>query len=369
MEATAKPKPRLGKVMVVGGTGFLGHHILELLVQRYHTEAIFVVDLEIERNRRPPEDGVLYHKADITNVEHLVSIFEHTSPDVVIHTASPLPQVDTESTRELYHRVNVKGTRCIIHACQSSGVKVLVYTSSASVVSDHISDLINADERRLQVRGKDQPEYYAESKAEAENFVLAANRQQPFNLLTVVIRPSAIFGEGDQMILPRLINVYREGKAYIQIGRNQNLFDFTYVGNVAHAHLLAAETLFNNKVDGECFFITNGSPVYFWDFARSVWVSAGFPYDPRRVWVLPLSIALIIGFLGELLAIVLRRPATLTRQRVAFSGMTRYYNISKARQRLGYEPLVPLNVAVKKSVRWYLEQEGRVPERSTEKGT
>lgn len=219
--------------------------------------------------------------------------------------------------------------------------------------------------------------------------MLAANRQDPFNLLTVAIRPSAIFGEGDQMVIPRLINVYREGKAYIQIGRNENLFDFTYAGNVAHAHLLAAEVLFkssaqrsysteekiqksflscnssNKKVDGECFFITNGNPVYFWDFARSIWVSAGFPYDPRRVWVLPLFVALVIGFLSEFLAVVLRRPATLTRQRVAFSGMTRYYNISKARERLGYEPLVPLNIAVQRSVEWYLDQERAVLREST----
>ncbi|KAF2967829.1 hypothetical protein GQX73_g5766 [Xylaria multiplex] len=382
-------QPSLGKVMVVGGTGFLGHHIVDLLVERYHTEAIFVVDLEIKRNRRPAKDGVQYHKADITNLENLLSAFKRTAPDVVIHTASPLPQVDTESTRELYDKVNVRGTRCVIQACQASGVKALVYTSSASVVSNHTSDVVNADEGQARVRGKDQPEYYAESKAQAEDFVILANRQHPFNLFTAVIRPSAIFGEGDQMILPRLINIYREGKAYIQIGRNENLFDFTYAYNVAHAHLLAAEALFklskqgaivtgdqsqgplpsvpdSKKVDGECFFITNGSPVYFWDFARSVWISAGFPYDPRRVWVLPLFIALMIGFLGELAAFLLNRPATLTRQRITFSSMTRYYNISKARERLGYEPLVPLNIAVQRSVRWYLDQERTVIEKSAE---
>ncbi|KAI1293909.1 sterol-4-alpha-carboxylate 3-dehydrogenase [Xylaria venustula] len=389
MESCAVSRPTLGKAMVIGGTGFLGHHIVDLLVHRYNTDSIFVVDLNIKRNMRPEKDGVSYYQADITDLERLLTIFEHTRPDVVIHTASPLPQVDEVSTRELYNKVNVRGTQCIIQACQENGVKVLVYTSSASVVSDHTSDLVNVDEGYGQVRGEHQPEYYAESKAEAENFVLAANRQEPFNLLTVAIRPSAIFGEGDQMVLPRLINVYREGKAYIQIGRNDNLFDFTYAGNVAHAHLLAAEVLFkssvqkscvaeekvrrsfssstplNNKVDGECFFITNGSPVYFWDFARSVWVSAGFPYDLRRVWVLPLFVAWVIGLLGEFLAVVLRRPATLTRQRVAFSGMTRYYNISKARERLGYEPLVPLNIAVQKSVQWYLDQERAVLMNST----
>lgn len=150
--------------MIVGGTGFLGHHIVDLLVHRYHTDSIFVLDLEIKRNRRPAKDGVSYYNADITDLERLLTIFEHTRPDVVIHTASPLPQVDEMSTRELYKKVNVMGTQCIIQACQKSGVKVLVYTSSASVVSNHTSDLVNVDEGHAQVRGENQPEYYAESK-------------------------------------------------------------------------------------------------------------------------------------------------------------------------------------------------------------
>ncbi|KAI2623106.1 sterol-4-alpha-carboxylate 3-dehydrogenase [Hypoxylon sp. NC1633] len=361
----------LGNVMVIGGTGFLGHHVVALLLERYHTEFISVVDLCVSQNRQPETDRVLYYEADITCEPQLLEIFASTLPTIVIHTASPLPQTDAQSSRAIYDKVNVHGTSCVIKACQRYGAKALVYTSSASVISDHISDLINADERWPRVRGQAQPEYYAESKAQAEDLVLAANRSEKSGLLTAIIRPSAMVGEGDPMLLPRLIQIYREGFAYVQVGNNDNLFDFTYAGNVAHAHLLAAEALLkpsepdaklSDRVDGQCFFITNDSPVYFWDFARAVWVAAGFPYDVRRVLVIPRIVALILAYLSELVFALIHKPATFNRQRVAFSTMTRYYNISKAKALLGYKPLVTLKESLARSVQWCLDQEKRCSE-------
>ncbi|KAJ8112515.1 hypothetical protein ONZ43_g5379 [Nemania bipapillata] len=376
--------------MVIGGTGFLGHHVVNLILQRYPKSRVSVADRSVDRNRRQPEDGVQYHQIDITQASALSALFGNVRPDVIIHTASPLPQVDVSPTRELYDKVNVHGTRTIIAACRTYDVKALVYCSSASVVCDHTSDVINADESRPRVRGRDQPEYYAESKvcslprdapimpgaaidvfdykqSQAEDLILAANAQHPYLLRTAVIRPSAIIGEGDLMIVPRLIDIYREGKVYFQLGQNKNLFDFTYVQNVAHGHLLAAEALLacstsgvdndGKGVDGECFFITNGAPILFWDFARAVWVQAGCAYDIRRVWVLSRFVAMILAFLSEVFFALIGKPATFNRQRVSFSCMTRYYDISKAKARLGYEPLVSLDEGIQRSVKWCLDQE------------
>ena len=64
----------------------------------------------------------------------------------------------------MYKKVNVDGTSCVIEACQKSGVKALVYTSSASVISDNASDLINADERWPIIPPTAQTEYYSQTK-------------------------------------------------------------------------------------------------------------------------------------------------------------------------------------------------------------
>lgn len=160
----SEKKPDLGKVLVTGGCGFLGHHLIRLLLRDW-TASIAVVDLRCSRNRRPDSDGVKYYEADITNTDRLLSIFEEVRPDVVIHTASPVPQADDKFGNALYKKVNVDGTQALVDVSKKLGVKVFVYTSSASVVSNNVDDLINADERWPVLRGKDQTEYYSETKA------------------------------------------------------------------------------------------------------------------------------------------------------------------------------------------------------------
>ncbi|KAL2143016.1 hypothetical protein VTI28DRAFT_413 [Corynascus sepedonium] len=365
----SEKKPALGSVMVIGGCGFLGHHVVRLLLRDYNC-SVSVIDLRCTRNRRPDSDGVAYYEADITDVEKLQTLFAKVKPDVVIHTASPPAQSnETIVSHELFKKVNVDGTAAVVKASQETGVKALVYTSSASVISDNKSDLINADERWPLVRGKDQTEYYSETKAAAEELVLAANRApEAPKLLTCAIRPSGIMGEGDTQVLLNLLKVYRDGRSNIQIGENDNLFDFTYAENVAHGHLLAARALLvtaasktipldHEKVDGEAFFITNDSPVYFWDFARAVWAAAGSPHGIDNVRVISRSVGLVLGYFSEWFFWAVNKPATFSRQRIIYACMTRYYNISKAKRRLGYEPLVSLDEGIKKSVKWFLEQQ------------
>lgn len=205
-------------------------------------------------------------------------------------------------------------------------------------------------------------------QAAAEELVIKANRAEPANLLTTSLRPAGIFGEGDVQALAGLLGAYRSGKSNFQLGDNTNIFDFTYVGNVAHAHLLAARLLLasasarttpldHERVDGEVFFITNDSPVYFWDFARAVWRAAGNQAGTSGVWRLSRDTALVLGVLSEIAASVMQKKASLTKQRVVFSTMTRYYNIAKAKQVLGYEPLWTLQEGVTRGVNWFLEQE------------
>jgi hypothetical protein len=156
-------KPTLGRVLVIGGCGFLGHHVVRLLVENWDCSAVSVLDLRCGRNRRPDSDGVEYIEADITDEPKLVDIMKRLRPDVVVHTASPLA-TGTNVSNELFRRVNVDGTRSVVAACQQTGVKALVFTSSASIMSDNRSDLINVNETWPVIRGAAQAEYYSETK-------------------------------------------------------------------------------------------------------------------------------------------------------------------------------------------------------------
>ena len=368
MTSSSLSAPKLtSPVLVIGGCGFLGHHIVSQLLPP-STCTVSVLDLKTTQNRLP---NVTYHSADITSPTAVREVLEEVKPAVIIHTASPLAaNGHTKGARQLFYKVNVEGTRTLLEQAAEVGcVKAFVYTSSASVIHDTVSDLINADEQWPVLRAPQQKEYYSETKGIAEQLVLEANRKHG-DMLTVALRPAGIFGEGDAQMMPGMLTAYAKGQTKFQLGDNENLFDFTYVGNVAHAHILAAaalmethglgtEPLDHEKVDGEAFFITNGQPLYFWDFARMVWSAAGDRTTPEQVWVIGKEFGLGLATMIEWVFWAMGRTPNLTRSKVQYSCMARYYSIDKAAARLGYRPLCGVEEGVQRSVEWFQAREGK----------
>ncbi|KAL9612178.1 MAG: hypothetical protein Q9167_003214 [Letrouitia subvulpina] len=360
MRGEQKPIP-FGSVLVIGGCGFLGYHIVNQLAKE--AIQVSVLDLRTNINR---VIGVSYYDGDISSFNSVYNVINQVKPQIIIHTASPLAGTNNSS---LYHRVNVEGTRNLIGvAGQTKCVKVLVYTSSASVVHDGVSDLFNADESFPVLYTPQQTEIYSHTKALAEDLVLAANRKH--GMLTAAIRPAGIFGEADSQMIPGMMRALEEGKQKFQLGDNKNMFDFTYVQNVVHGHLLAAkrlleasvpgtETDHGNRVDGEAFFITNDQPCHFWDFTHAVWLVGGDQTKAKDIWVVPKGLGLFIAAIIEWIVWIFsfgRKEPTLTRKKIRFSTMTRTYNIQKAKDRLGYEPVVNLQDGIRRAVWWYVNK-------------
>jgi sterol-4alpha-carboxylate 3-dehydrogenase (decarboxylating) len=73
-----------------------------------------------------------------------------------------------------------------------------------------------------------------------EKLVLAANSD---SLAVAALRPSGIFGEGDTVMVPTFVKQAKAGKMKYIIGNGRNVWDFTYVGNVAQAHILVSSTV------------------------------------------------------------------------------------------------------------------------------
>lgn len=227
---------------MIGGAGFLGSHIADALVGRGE-KSVAVFDL---REPESPLDGVVYYTGDLTSHASLAEALAQSQADtekglalrpvVIYHTASPVAGLGAD----VYEKVNVTGTQTVIEVAQDkrNNVDKLVFTSSAGVVfTGH--DLINVDER---LQYPTEPlDAYNDTKARAEQAVLAANDAE--GLQTVSLRPAGIFGPGDRQALPGFFQVLQDGRTKWQIGDNKNLFDWTYVGNVAHAHLLASDAL------------------------------------------------------------------------------------------------------------------------------
>lgn len=136
----------------------MGSRLAQLLQDRGAYTKLSIVDL---RPAAVPLKKVDYHFGDITNYEAMKEIFDKVKPNVVLHTASPHFNIPE---KEIMYKVNVEGTKNMIKVAQESGVRAFVYTSSASVISDTVSDLIHADETYPLCMGDEQPEYYTTTK-------------------------------------------------------------------------------------------------------------------------------------------------------------------------------------------------------------
>ena len=101
------------------------------------------------------------------------------------------------------------------------------------------------------------------------------------------------------------------------------------------------------RVDGQAFFISNGEPLYFWDFLRAVWYEMGDPLEKRRI-VLPKPLAGFIAGLSEAWGWLIGKEPAFTRFRVMYTCSSRWHNIEKARLVLGYEPRISTEEGIKR---------------------
>ena len=175
-------------------------------------------------------------------------------------------------------------------------------------------------------------------QARAEQIVVKASGDA---FKTCVLRPSVICGEGDGQLVPSIAACVAKRETPYIIGHGRNMWDVSYVGNVADAHVLAAENLLSNATaQGEVFFIQNNEPIAFRDFSLAVWKNLG--HVPPFEVSIPLSLAWLFGLLAELYTWLSGTTSTLSRGSVKDASSTRYASGRKAERILGFKPRVGL---------------------------
>ncbi|CAM8970539.1 unnamed protein product [Rhodiola kirilowii] len=342
--------------VVTGGRGFAARHLVEMLI-RYEVFSVRIADLPPSIKLEPHEgNGLLgealksgraqYVSFDLRDKAQVVKAIEGC--EVVFHMAAPDSSINNH---QLHYSVNVIGTKNVIDACVELKVKRLIHTSSPSVVFDGVNSIFNGDES-LPYPAKHNDSYSA-TKAEGEALVLKANGSN--GLLTCCIRPSSIFGPGDRLLVPSLTAVYRQ----FIIGDGNNLYDFTYVENVAHAHVCAERALASaedvaERAAGQAYFITNMEPIKFWEFVSLI--LEGLGYERPRIKI-PAAVIMPIAHMVELLYKFLgpygMKVPQLTPSRVRLLSCSRTFSCSKAKERLGYTPLVSVKEGLDKTIASY----------------
>ncbi|KUI69913.1 Sterol-4-alpha-carboxylate 3-dehydrogenase, decarboxylating [Cytospora mali] len=359
----------LGPVIVTGGCGFIGSHIVDHVLALDPTSDVHVIDINTQRNQT---SGVTYHTCDISDFNEVQVIFERIKPRTVFHVACPDSTVLQDST---FRRVNVTGTRNLLTAAKST-VHAFVNTSTTGVIHDNITDLVNADETFPVLQYPASKRVYTLTKAEAEAEVRAANRENgDSSMLTVSVRPATAFGERDGICFGKIVANVRRGNGKNQIGPGNNLYDFIYVSNLVDAHILAAQALhraygkppspIDMRVDGECFHVTNDERVLFWDFQRAIAASIGLPVKKEEIKVIPVWVAYLFAALSEWFTWIKtggKGSPIVTREAVRLTVIERTLNGEKAKRVLGYRPKVSINEGLARTGKWFVDEARRAGE-------
>ncbi|KAM7468332.1 hypothetical protein LguiB_015894 [Lonicera macranthoides] len=265
--------------VVSGGRGFAPRHLVEMLIH-YEMFSVCVANLGITLKLEPEEEKGTLGDAIRTGRAQYVDLRDksqvHSKVEVVFHMAGPDSSINNYQP---HHSVNVQG-------CE------------------------------VTIRHNDT---YAATKAEGEALVIKSNGKN--GLQTCCIRPSSIFGPGDKLLVPSLVAAARAGKSKFIIGNGNNMNDFTYVENVAHAHICAELALASS---GEVAERAAG------EFA-SIKIPA----------FVMMPIAHIVEQTYKLLEPYRMKVPQLTPLRIRFLSCSRTFNCSKANDRLGYTPIVP----------------------------
>jgi len=198
------------RVLVTGGAGFIGKHVVNELFRRGH--AVNVVDLK-------DEDSV-----DILNLDALVRRMEWFRPDVVIHLAADMPPYASDS---LIYLTNVIGTKNVIEASRIVDVKKIVFASSAAVYGNGVTD---------EMEDLNPISAYGISKMLGE-LMLKSSPGVDYT----VLRFFNVYGEHGHGVVNLLERSMKEGKKFVLFNGGTSVRDFVHVSFVADAVIRGME--------------------------------------------------------------------------------------------------------------------------------
>ncbi len=331
--ATPWKNDSLGKCLVIGGAGMLGHAIVDLLrTQKHEVRVLDLVPLDCS-----DVDSIV---GDIRNITDLEKALEGI--DVVFHTAAAV--WNPQFPKYIYHDVNVEGTKNIIDCCKKKKVKKLIYTSTMDVVVRGRDPNIYDCEADCSYPDPLPDDEYSKSKIIAEKEILKANETN--GLLTCSLRPVGIYGPKDKYHLPSIIKVART-KFNIKMGDGSAKFSHVYCENAAHAHILAAKHLNpGSPVAGECYFITDHQPAEnLFTFMEPFLEELGLPKPKISI---PYRLAYILAWISEKIT----RKSFFNRFAVIQTCVDHTFVSDKAREHFGYESIISKEEAFKKTVQW-----------------
>jgi dihydroflavonol-4-reductase len=317
------------RVLVTGGTGFVGGLLLARLVAEGRQVRALI--------RRPadreqlPDPRVELALGDVRDEESLARAADGCA--VVYHVAG-LNQLCLPDPAPLY-LINVEGTRRMLQAARRAGVRRVVYTSSAATLGgDGTHEVDESAGPPAEFTS-----HYARSKFEAEQVALDVDGVE-----VVAVNPSSVQGPGRTTGTAKVFIGYLNGRLPFDLPAR---FGLCYTEDCVNGHLLAEA-----KGRPGQRYVLNTATVTNRQAIDLIAVIAGLADRPRT---LPLPLAMTVAAGAEAVARLRGRPARLCREFVRTAGHPHLYDGSRAERELGLR-YTPLRAAMEATVHWYVQQ-------------
>lgn len=309
-----------GRVLVTGASGGLGLSLVEALTLA--GRSVTAIGRRAGSDPRLRATGVRYFRADLTDPAAGAALCDGV--ETIFHAAA---LSSPWGPRHGFEQANVAATRHLLGHAARASVRTFVFVSSPSIYTQM--------QDRVGITDRDPPaqrplNHYARTKLLAERLVLAADG----SMRTVTIRPRAIVGPDDTVLLPRLIELVRRRAVPLPRG-GRALVEFTDVADVVTALLLAERHA--DAAHGLAINISGGRPVSVRDVASSL--AKALNLDGRRMHV-PMPIARAIARTTEFVhgALPGLGEPRLTRYSLATLSYSQTFDLDLARRILQWQP-------------------------------
>ena len=320
------------RVLITGATGFLGGHLIEEMAKGPHVPVC--AHRKGSDTRRIDDLGLDKVVFDLTDRASMLQALKGV--DAVVHLAA---YYTFTGRKEMYEKVNVKGTGDLLDACRETGVRRFIYCSSTEAMGPIASPPGDEDSPL-------NPQYeYGRSKARAEELVKTSG------LDWTILRPSGIYGPSNvDDVAYYFITSFKGFASKFIIGSGKNYIQFVHVKDVVQGFL---KTLDSQASIGRTYIISQARP-YTYEEVYGILAKIFRQKEPR--WRVPKGLAKLMMLPIEGFSLLIGRENFLYRRETVNSVTSdRAFRIDRARKDLGYEPAYDLPEGMAETVAWYRE--------------
>ncbi len=313
------------KIFMTGATGFIGKHIAERLLKDGHSITALLLPEESETLLAGIDVSIV--RGDITLPGTLKGVMDGSNG--ILHLAGA---VGYGQTMENCLKINRDGTRNVAAEAGASGIRRFIHFSSVSVYG-RVPDVSISESFPMKKIG----DPYGDTKIDAEMILTGLSEKGELDL--TMVRPTVIYGPGDRLFLPKIIENIKSGRARI-VGKGNNTVDLIHVADVAD---FIAQILSDDGSKGQVYNLTNPENPTWKEFLAMIASALDMPAPERH---LPYRLALIMAGVLEFISFVRKTEPPFTRYSVRVIGRQYHYMTDKYQSELGYTPRIDLRQGV-----------------------